>query len=401
MLVNKRAILGSIKIFFYNFFNKRIDILSNSLTYTTAFAFFPALALLVGFSKGFALDNVIIKKLIGFLPNNNDLVVLIQNTIQNFIDSAQNGVVAGFGIVILIWSVIRVMLSLEIIFNDIWQIEKPRNLHTMFINYLATLLLIPILIILIVGSSSIVTKFIASLFSSATITYYIVRTIQIILAIFLQAAIFNILPNTKIKFRYSLYGSTFSMILIVLLITFYTRLQFLINSYSFVYGSIAYIPILLLIIKFIWVIILMGAEINYLLSINKDFNNAINNVPYGILIYTTVYIYYIITKNFNTENELLDIEKIHEITGIEQDIIRSSLNSLIKNGYIIELETDPTETYQVLYNPNKVTVEDILDKVMLENFVYKNIFSTNKDTLNYINFIQKIKYRNDTLIGEI
>lgn len=40
------------------------------------------------------------------------------------LQNTQSGLIAGFGIVLLLWSVIKLLDSVEEIFNEIWEIKK-------------------------------------------------------------------------------------------------------------------------------------------------------------------------------------------------------------------------------------------------------------------------------------
>jgi membrane protein len=52
------------------------------------------------------------------------------------LDQTKKGWVAGIGVIVLFWSVIKVLGSIEESFNDIWNIPRGRTLFRKIADYL-------------------------------------------------------------------------------------------------------------------------------------------------------------------------------------------------------------------------------------------------------------------------
>ena len=69
------------------------------------------------------------------------------------------GIIAGIGLVLLLWSVMKVLGNIENSFNVIWQIRKAGPFARKFADYLSMMLIAPILFFL----SSTMTGYISNL----------------------------------------------------------------------------------------------------------------------------------------------------------------------------------------------------------------------------------------------
>lgn len=68
------------------------------------------------------------------------------------LNSTGGGVVTGISIIFLLYTVIRLLMNIEAAFNDMWDIKKSRRWERKISDYVAVILLGPVL--LIVASSA-------------------------------------------------------------------------------------------------------------------------------------------------------------------------------------------------------------------------------------------------------
>lgn len=73
------------------------------------------------------------------------------NTAFNFVDSylaqASEGIFVGVGIVFLLWTMISLLSNVEASFNQIWRVRQGRTMIRKITDYLAILLVLPVLMI--------------------------------------------------------------------------------------------------------------------------------------------------------------------------------------------------------------------------------------------------------------
>ena len=151
--------IGEIKKMIYliyrNYRDGETQILAISLTYYSLLAIFPVVALVLGITKGFGLDKIFIQKFFELWPGNNSFLKLIVDIAQKLLLSTESSILTGAGIVILIYSAVKVLIMLENSFNKIWKINKKRSLTRRVVDYIAIIFLGPIFFVLLSALNSV------------------------------------------------------------------------------------------------------------------------------------------------------------------------------------------------------------------------------------------------------
>ncbi len=242
-----------------------------SLTYYTLFAIVPVAALLFGIAKGFALQERLENMLTERFSNHQDILNWIYQFADTTLREARGGVVAGVGVIMLIWSVIRLATNIELSFNLIWHLPPRRNLLRRFSDYLAILLVTPIILV-ILGSAGMLlrklTDFVLAKLPWLTGTpVNIISTGLELMPVFLVCVVFSLIylmvPNTKVRWGSAFFGGIMAGIIFQFFQDACVLLQGTLYRYNTIYGSFAALPILLLFMQFSWQITLFGAVIAY------------------------------------------------------------------------------------------------------------------------------------------
>lgn len=111
----KKKIKGITQIanlIYRNYSDNETQVLAISLTYFSLLALFPLMALILGITKGFGLDILFISKLFELVPQNEEMIRTVLDIANKLLKSAEGGILAGVGIVILLNSVIKVLITL-------------------------------------------------------------------------------------------------------------------------------------------------------------------------------------------------------------------------------------------------------------------------------------------------
>ena len=90
-----------------------------ALTYYTLFAIVPMLALAFGIAKGFALQEKLQEILSEKLANQREILEWIYQFADSTLQQTQSGVIAGAGVIVLIWTVMWLANNVEKSFNAI------------------------------------------------------------------------------------------------------------------------------------------------------------------------------------------------------------------------------------------------------------------------------------------
>ena len=87
-----------------SFFDKNIQTLASSLTYTTLLAVIPILSLLLAIARGFGMRDVLIQSLYKGLPSQRAMLENSLDFVDRFLATLSKGVFVGIGVVFLLWT---------------------------------------------------------------------------------------------------------------------------------------------------------------------------------------------------------------------------------------------------------------------------------------------------------
>ena len=394
------------KIFYKNFLSSDISLLASNLTYMMILTIFPFFAIVIGVSKGFGLDEILISELTKFVPQDEIQINYVLNVINNLIISAKGGVLTGLGIVILVYSVISMFDLLEKTFNNIWNVKDKRKYSTKIISYVAITFIAPIFLLLIIGSSSLIVDVVSKYLGNiAILTLIFVRLINITLILLVLLALFLLVPNKRVQLIPAFIGSLFTLIGIYIIYVIYSILQTSINRYNIIYGSLAFVPIFLIWIKYIWTVILIGAQITYSIQTSKEFVEE----KYVLSVNETkklgLYLLYIVIENFENMGDPFTINDLKKESGLPKSIIKEGIRTLQDIYLLNEFFDSKTNQsfYQVNKNPNAITIKlynDLVEKSdVSSDIILEKITEDKKE--KYLRISKEIDFKNIELIKEI
>lgn len=178
------------------FDEKKCKYKASSLTFYSLLSIVPIIAVMFGIAKGFDLQKQVEDQLLKKMAGQEEVVTKIINFANSFLANTNGGIIAGIGVAFLFWTIISVLSNIENSFNDIWGVIKPRSYGRKFSDYLSTMLVCPILLV-ISGSATI---FISSRITSITEKIPLLKIGSLVPFISIWVAftfIFSFMPNTR------------------------------------------------------------------------------------------------------------------------------------------------------------------------------------------------------------
>ena len=165
--------VSGLKVFYINiiktiilairgFLGENLQTKASALTYSTLLAIVPMLAVLLGIAKGFGFQETVRDELLAYFPGHEVELHKAFEYVESYLVEAQGGVILGVGLILLFYTVISLISSVEDTFNDIWQIQKSRPWYRKISDYLAMFIVLPILM----TSSSGISIFLSTLQNS-------------------------------------------------------------------------------------------------------------------------------------------------------------------------------------------------------------------------------------------
>ncbi|MBP9853539.1 MAG: YihY family inner membrane protein [Candidatus Omnitrophica bacterium] len=243
---------------------------ASALTFYSLLSIVPVVAMAFGIAKGFGFEKLLETQLYEKLRGQEEAVRQILAFSNSLLQNTQGGVIAGVGVAILFYTVIKVLGNIENSFNIIWGVKKARSFSRKFSDYMSIMMICPILLImsssLTVFMTSQVTLIVAKLSFLGPVGEILLLCLKILPFCVMWAVftfIYIFLPNTKVNFKAGLVGGIIGGTFYQLGQWIYIKFQVGVASYGAIYGSFAALPLFLIWLQTSWLIVLFGAELSF------------------------------------------------------------------------------------------------------------------------------------------
>lgn len=271
--------LRTLQSLWRDFTTKRVMNAASSLTYSTLLAIVPVVAVIFAIARGFGYNKYIeewFRQILISQPQVSDVII---GFVNSYLVHTKSGIVFGFGLVFMLWTIIMLTRNIEQTFNDIWGIYRQRSPFRTLTDYLAIFFILPIVIILISG----IMLWVATLNRIMSGYYVIGWLVEVCINILPVLALWGIIlllyvlmPNTHVRWQSALIPALGATICMQLLQLFYIHSQMWVSSYNAIYGSFAALPLFMMWLQFTWTIILIGAELTFTNQNLEDLRTNIN-----------------------------------------------------------------------------------------------------------------------------
>jgi len=353
-----------------------------SLTFYSLLSIVPILAMAFGIAKGFGFEKLLENQLVEKLPGQETVLLKAVDFAKNLLENTQGGMIAGIGVIVLLWTVIKLLGRIESSFNEIWEIRQSRTVVRKFSDYLSIMLISPIFVVV----SSSVTVFITTQITQITekialLSIFgplIMLTLKILpycLIGILLTIIYMLMPNTKVNLKSGLVAGMIAGTAFVMLQWGYINFQVGIAKYNAIYGSFAALPLFLIWLQLSWLIVLFGAEISFAIQ-NVDtyeFEQDCRGVSPAFKTLLSLQISHLLIQAFSRGDNPLTASQVSNNLEIPIRLVRQILYELADSGIISDTSDD--ESKEVAYQPardiNMLTVKYVIEA--LENRGTDNI----------------------------
>jgi membrane protein len=382
---------------FKGFTENHIQLRASALTFYSLLSVVPVVAMIFGIAKGFGLDSTLESEIIEKFKGQEEVMKWILSFAKNFLENSNGGIIAGVGLVVLFWTVMKVLGNIEDSFNHIWQIRHPRPLVRKFTDYLSIMLFAPILMVL----SSSVTVFITTQIQTITeavpllgkigpVIYFGMGLLPYALVWLVFTLIYIVMPNTRVTFRSAFIAGVIAGTIFQVVQWGYIHFQMNMNSYSAVYGTFAALPLFLVWLQLSWLIVLFGAEISFAnQNVEKyEYETESLHISHYYRQILSLYIAHFVVKNFAEGREPMTAQQIAHALEMPVKIARDILYELVGCRIFAETVTDSPKTnaYQPARDISTITVRYVLQK--LEKSGLENIHVATTRELQAITSIQ-------------
>lgn len=350
----------------------RVVIRASALTFFSLLSVVPTLALGFGIASGFGVKKVLQDRLKDNLEGHEEVFSWVVTFADSMLQNTKGGWIAGIGIILLLWSVIKVLWNIESSFNHIWHVKKQRNFIRKVSDYISLIVVAPIMIILSGSMSIFITTRLANLSSEGhileTISPFIVVLLNLspfVIIWILLTLLYMVMPNTTVKFKSALISAILAGSAFQLIQWGYIHFQVGVSQYNTIYGSFAAFPMFLVFLQTSWLIVLFGAEISYAhqnvtsYEYEKDIKNLSN---YDIRLACLTVLHSII-KTFEKGETPKTVNCFVEEFGAPLRLIINAVEMLTKSGLVAETEIENQMAYLPSSDIHKIDLSYAITKL--------------------------------------
>lgn len=354
-----------------SFFNRDIQTQACAMTYRTLLAVVPALALLLAIGRGFDMQGVLQAELFKLFPAQQVAISYAINFVESYMEQMSGGVFLGIGIVFLLWTLISLLGNVEDTFNYIWGQKTGRGIWRKLSDYTAMLLILPVLMVCSAGISILLSTTLNSLFHFKFLTPIIstlLEAAKYVFTILFFTAAYMLIPNTKVKFKNAFVAGIIAGTGFLILQWLFVTGTLYVARYNAIYGSFAFLPLLLLWVQLVWVICLAGAVVCYSSQNVFAFNLAreTDDISERYNAMVTLAVTAIITRRFINEESPATARDLMNYYNLPAQLVNKITDKLVETGIInrvlLAYEKD-VYGFQLAVDPNTLTVGSLNEKL--------------------------------------
>ena len=209
-------------------------------------------------------------------PTNPDknivLTEYLDSIVAGFFKGLNEGSIALFSVIIVIWAALSLLMTIERAFNNIWHISRPRGFLDRIKNYWWFLTFGPLLIGVGIYAGTryaLLGQMHKTLFThiAPSVISYLIATLAFFLLYFF-------LPNTRVKAKAAIWSSAFAALIWTAAKWGFGVYVTKFIPYAKVYGVLGLIPLSVFWIYITWLIVLFGLELTFTTQYLKKLDAA-------------------------------------------------------------------------------------------------------------------------------
>jgi membrane protein len=330
------------------FHQDKCPVRASALTYYSILSVVPVLALVFGIAKGFGLEKMIENRLIDLVQEGSWQIEVVDRILTfsgSLLEHTKGGLIAGLGVIFLFWALISILGHFEASLNDIWEVKRSRTYTRKFTDYLAILVVTPILVILsssvtVVAASQVklIVQKITLLGAIGPVIFFLLKWLPYISVWFLLTLNYLILPNTRVHVRSAILAGVVAGTLYQGVQWAYIKSQIGLAKYGAIYGSFAALPLFLVWLQLSWMIVLFGAEIAFSHEnvVTYGFHPDYSRMSISSKKLLTLRIFHLLVKRFSQGEPPFGARQISSALEIPVRLVRQLLSGLIGVGLVAE-----------------------------------------------------------------
>ncbi len=338
-----------------------------SLVYTTLLSVVPLLAFCFAVVKAFGFHREFEPLIFEFFRPLGDKAPEFTARVLGFVDHLQGGVLGSLGLAFLLWTVVSVVQKVEVSFNHVWHVDRPRSFARRFSEYLSVLIVAPVLMVAAFGlvaslSGQALVVWLAShppfglLLSSAG------KLAPLVIVTGGFTFLYSFVPNTNVRLRPAALAGLAAAAAWVAASFGFTRLVAYSTEMMAVYASFAIVLLALMWIWLNWLILLTGALLAFYLQNPAYLRSGDREVlpTTRLRERLALSVMYLVTRAFESAAPRYRVATLAEALDVPGAALGSVVDALERAGI---LEATEGEVLLPARDPARVMLDEVLAAV--------------------------------------
>jgi membrane protein len=258
------------------FSSEKIGFQAVALSFFSTMSVVPFVAIVFAVTGGLGLADKLTEFLYEYFNNSQQVIDTILGFAQNIINTAQSSAMGLVSALLFVWIIIWMMMSVEKVFNNVWMVQKSRNLFRRLSVILVMLLVSPFIVLVFFGGSVVYSHALNYLgldVESFTVFKTILGWVLFgVIAILTFSAMYKFIPNASVDYSNALRAAIFSGIAFTIMQYVYLETQVMVTRLNGIFGAFAAVPLFMIWINVGWFIILIGGELSYAFQHVDNYN---------------------------------------------------------------------------------------------------------------------------------
>lgn len=367
----KVKLIKTINLSVRSFLSADIQSQACAMTYRTVLAIVPALAMLFALGRGFGLQKLIENELYSIFHAQQEAISHMMSYVDSYLKQASEGVFVGIGILFLLWTLISLVSNVEDSFNSIWGVKNGRSMWRKVTDYTSMLLILPVLLICAGGLNVLMSSTLNAIFHFEFLTPVVSLLLEFGSWLFTWlffTAVYMLVPNVKVRFLNAFIAGVFAGTGFMILQWIFVTGQMYVAKYNAIFGSLSFIPLMLIWLQLVWVITLSGAVLCYSSQniFEFDFKDDVERISLRYREKVIMAVAAIIVRRFAALQPPLTLNDIIVDYRLPARLVSGSIDALLEAGVIVRVVIDGKKEifgYQPAVDIDSLTVSSVRDRI--------------------------------------
>jgi membrane protein len=248
-----------------------IGVRAMSLAYTTLLSIVPLLAFSFSILKSLGARGDLKFILEHFFAPLGGASAQLTESVLQFVRNMRGDLLGSIGLIFLVYTVVTTIQKVEKSFNYLWRVDRPRSFLRRFMEYLAVMILGPILLAVALGllasaERSPFALWVEAIKPLAWVLSAVGKILPYVIVTIIFTFMYVFIPNTKVQFRAALIGGITAGIIWALVGQVFTAFIVYASSLVAIYTGFAIVLTTLIWVYLSWLILLIGAQLAFYLQ---------------------------------------------------------------------------------------------------------------------------------------